>query len=95
MDIDEILSQLDGVDWDGRDDFSAQVRSSYQQLSEGSQARITELETALSETSKKLQETQARNYELMVAATNPTTEERAKPEEGEKKYSITDVVKED
>lgn len=48
-------------------------------LSAGMQARISELEEKLTEAERRYQETAARNYELMIAATAPAGE----GEEGE------------
>lgn len=50
-------------------------------LSAGMQARISELEEKLTEAEHKYQETAARNYELMVAATAPAGDEGGDPEE--------------
>lgn len=48
-------------------------------LSAGMQARLSELEEKLTEAERRYQETAARNYELMIAATAPADE----GEEGE------------
>lgn len=50
-------------------------------LSAGMQARLSELEEKLTEAERKYQETAARNYELMVAATAPVGDEDSDPEE--------------
>lgn len=50
-------------------------------LSAGMQARLSELEEKLTEAERKYQETAARNYELMVAATAPVGDEGSDPEE--------------
>lgn len=49
-------------------------------LSAGMQARLSELEEKLTEAERKYQETAARNYELMVAATAPAGDEASDPE---------------
>lgn len=50
-------------------------------LSAGMQARLSDLEEKLTEAERKYQETAARNYELMIAATAPAGDEGSGPEE--------------
>lgn len=52
-------------------------------LSAGMQARISELEEKLTEAERRYQETAARNYELMVAATAPAHDEGGEDEESQ------------
>ena len=68
MTLDELLAMdeiEDLSEW--RDGVSQGVAD----LSAGMQARLSELEEKLTEAERKYQETAARNYELMVAATAP------------------------
>ena len=68
MTLDELLAMEDVEDvaaWRG--DVSAGVAD----LSAGFEARLAELEDKLTEAEKKYQETAARNYELIQAATAP------------------------
>ena len=78
MTLDELLA-MDEIDdlseW--RDGVSQGVAD----LSAGMQARLSELEEKLAEAERKYQETAARNYELMVAATAPAGDEGSEPEE--------------
>lgn len=56
-------------------------------LSAGMQARLAELEEKLTEAERKYQETAARNYELMVAATAPVGDEGSDPEESQEEIA--------
>lgn len=78
MTLDELLAMdeiEDLAEW--RNDVSQGVAD----LSAGMQARLSELEEKLAEAERKYQETAARNYELMVAATAPEGDEGSDPEE--------------
>lgn len=78
MTLDELLAMdeiEDLTEW--RNDVSQGVAD----LSAGMQARLSELEEKLTEAERKYQETAARNYELMVAATAPAGDEDSDPEE--------------
>lgn len=78
MTLDELLAMdeiEDLPEW--RDSVSQGVAD----LSAGMQARLSELEEKLVEAERKYQETAARNYELMVAATAPAGDEGSDPEE--------------
>lgn len=78
MTLDELLAMdeiEDLSEW--RNDVSQGVAD----LSAGMQARISEIEEKLAEAEQKYQETAARNYELMIAATAPAGDDG---EEGEK-----------
>ena len=56
-------------------------------LSAGMQARLSELEEKLTEAERKYQETAARNYELMVAATAPVGDEGSDTEESQEEIA--------
>ena len=72
MDFDELLKQYDNIhDTDGIPGFRETLVSygqSVGQISEGANARISELETALA-AAEKATNLAARNYELIIAAT--------------------------
>ena len=65
MDFDELMGMIEGVEFDGRDDFITGINN----LSAGATARITELETDLAKANAELQRTQADNYKLIMAQT--------------------------
>lgn len=73
MDFDELLKQYDNIrDTDGIPGFRETLVSygqSVGQVSEGANARISELETALAAAEEKATNLAARNYELIIAAT--------------------------
>lgn len=73
MDFDEVLKQYDNVHGtDGIPGFRETLVSygqSVGQISEGANARISELETALAAAEEKATNLAARNYELIIAAT--------------------------
>lgn len=73
MDFDEVLKQYDNInDTDGIPGFRETLVSygqSVGQISEGANARISELETALAAAEEKATNLAARNYELIIAAT--------------------------
>ena len=56
-------------------------------LSAGMQARLSELEEKLTEAERRYQETAARNYELMVAATAPAADEGEEGEESQEEIA--------
>lgn len=56
-------------------------------LSAGMQARLSDLEEKLTEAERKYQETAARNYELMVAATAPAGDEGIDTEESQEEIA--------
>lgn len=84
MTLDELLAMdeiEDLPEW--RDGVSQGVTD----LSAGMQARISELEEKLTEAERKYQETAARNYELMVAATAPAGDEGSDTEESQEEIA--------
>lgn len=90
MTLDELLAMdeiEDLSEW--RDGVSQGVAD----LSAGMQARLSELEEKLTEAERKYQETAARNYELMIAATAPAAEEAEEAESQEEiaEKSIDDL----
>lgn len=92
MTLEELLA-MDEIEDMGawRNDVSTGVAD----LSAGFEARLAELEEQLNEATKKYQETAARNYELMIAATGEPKEEEPAEEEPDPKEAITDLFKED
>ena len=84
MTLDELLAMdeiEDLAEW--RNSVSQGVAD----LSAGMQARLTELEDKLTEAERKYQETAARNYELMIAATAPADDEGGEPEESQEEIA--------
>lgn len=80
MTLDELLAMdeiEDLTEW--RDGVSKGVAD----ITAGMQARLSELEEKLAEAERKYQETAARNYELMVAATAPAGDEVSETEESQ------------
>lgn len=78
MTLDELLS-MDEIE--DLSEWRAGVSQGVADLAAGMQARLSELEEKLAEAERKYQETAARNYELMVAATAPASDEDSDPEE--------------
>lgn len=79
MTLDELLS-MDEIE--DLSEWRTGVSQGVADLSAGMQARLSELEDKLTEAERKYQETAARNYELMVAATAPAAGEAGSdPEE--------------
>lgn len=78
MTLDELLA-MDEIE--DLSEWRAGVSKGVDDLSAGMQARLSELEEKLTEAERKYQETAARNYELMVAATAPAADEGSDPEE--------------
>lgn len=78
MTLDELLA-MDEIE--DLSEWRAGVTQGVADLSAGMQARLSELEEKLTEAERRYQETAARNYELMVAATAPAHDEGG---EGEK-----------
>lgn len=63
--------------------FSNAMDETYTGITNGANARIAELETANADLSKQLQETQAKNYVLMTAATAKVVSEPSGGSESE------------
>lgn len=90
MDFDELMGMIDGVEFDGRDDFITGINN----LSAGATARITELETDLAKANAELQRTQADNYKLIMAQTAKATEpEEETSEVTEEDKDVTKLIK--
>lgn len=68
-------------------EWRAAVSQGVADLSAGMQARLSELEEKLTEAERKYQETAARNYELMVAATAPAGDDVTVPEESQEEIA--------
>jgi hypothetical protein len=85
MDFDEVLSQYDNIhDVEGIPGFRETLVSygqSVGQVSEGANARISELETALAAAEEKATNLAARNYELLIAATAQEASKEPEPTE--------------
>lgn len=83
MTYEEFLEMLKESGIEGIDQYTSAAKEAYDDVTAGANARITELETENAELGKRLQETQARNYVLMTAATSKVGEpgDRDKPDE--------------
>lgn len=78
MTLEELLS-MDEIE--DLPEWRAGVSQAVADLTAGMQAMISELEEKLAGAERRYQETAARNYELMVAATAPAGDEGSDPEE--------------
>lgn len=78
MTLDELLA-MDEIE--DLSEWRNGVSQGVADLSAGMQARLTDLEEKLTEAERRYQETAARNYELMVAATAPAADEGGESEE--------------
>lgn len=85
MDYEQLMAMLDGVEFDGRDDFVSGMGN----LNAGAVARINELETANATLAADLQKAQADNYKLIMAQ---TAEQEQETDEGES-TEVTDEEK--
>lgn len=89
MALDELLAMDEIEDLSAwRNDVSQGVAD----ISAGMQARISELEEKLTEAERKYQETAARNYELMVAATAPAPDEGGEGEESQEEIAEKSIA---
>ena len=94
--LEKLLARLDGVEFEDKDGFISGVTSSFENLSNGAQARIAELETTNAQLAADLQKTQADNYKLMIANTAQAEEEpEEKTEVTEEDKDVTKLIKED
>lgn len=84
MTLDELLA-MDEIE--DLPDWRDGVRQGVADLSAGMQARLSELEEKLTEAERRYQETAARNYELMVAATAPAPDEGSEVEESQEEIA--------
>ena len=97
MDFDEVLKQYDKIhDTEGIPGFRDTLVSygeSVGQISEGANARISELETALAAAEEKATNLAARNYELIIAATaqEAAQEPQADPEPTEEDKDVSSL----
>lgn len=78
MTLDELLA-MDEIE--DLSEWRNSVSHGVADLSAGMQARLSELEEKLNEAERRYQETAARNYELMIAATSPAPDEGEEGEE--------------
>lgn len=96
MDFEEVLAQYDNIhDTEGIPGFRDTLVSygqSVGQISEGANARISELETALAAAEEKATNLAARNYELIIAATaQEAAQEPADDEPTEEDKDVTSL----
>jgi hypothetical protein len=84
MTLDELLA-MDEID--DLSEWRNGVSQGVADLSAGMQARLSELEEKLDEAERKYQETAARNYELLVAATAPAADEGEEGEESQEEIA--------
>lgn len=84
MTLDELLA-MDEIE--DLSEWRNGVSQGVADLSAGMQARLSELEEKLTEAERKYQETAARNYELMVAATAPVADEGEEGEESQEEIA--------
>lgn len=84
MTLDELLA-MDEIE--DLAEWREGVSNGVADLSAGMQARLSELEEKLAEAERKYQETAARNYELMVAATAPAGDEGSDTEESQEEIA--------
>lgn len=78
MTLDELLA-MDEIE--DLSEWRNSVSQGVADLSAGMQSRLSELEEKLTEAERRYQETAARNYELMIAATAPAADEGKEGEE--------------
>lgn len=78
MTLDELLA-MDEIE--DLSEWRNGVSQGVADLSAGMQARLSELEGKLAEAESRYQETAARNYELMIAATAPADDDGEEGEE--------------
>lgn len=92
MTLDELLNleEIEDVN-----EWRAGVREGVDGLSAGFEARLAELEDKLAEATSKYNETAARNYELLLAATEAPADEPEESEEPDGETAIADLFKED
>lgn len=84
MTLDELLA-MDEIE--DLPEWRNSVSQGVADLSAGMQARLSELEEKLTEAERKYQETAARNYELMVAATAPAGDGDSDSEESQEEIA--------
>lgn len=84
MTLDELLA-MDEIE--DLSEWRNGVSQGVADLSAGMQARLSELEEKLAEAERRYQETAARNYELMIAATAPADGEGGEGEESQEEIA--------
>lgn len=84
MTLDELLA-MDEIE--DLSEWRNGVSQGVADLSAGMQARLSELEEKLAEAERRYQETAARNYELMIAATAPAEGEDEEDEESQEEIA--------
>lgn len=84
MTLDELLA-MDEIE--DLPEWRAGVSQGVADLSAGMQARLSDLEEKLDEAERRYQETAARNYELMIAATAPAADEGDEGEESQEEIA--------
>lgn len=93
-DVYALLDAFEGIDTTGVKDA---IGSEFATVTEGAQARIAELESALAESEKALTDMKARNFDLMTAATSAVDGEGEgeNDAEDEKTYEVDDLFEEE
>ena len=84
MTLDELLA-VDEIE--DLSEWRAGVSQGVADLTAGMQARLSELEEKLTEAERRYQETAARNYELMIAATAPAPDGGEEGEESQEEIA--------
>lgn len=88
MTLDELLA-MDEIE--DLSEWRDGVTQGVADLSAGMQARLSELEEKLTEAERRYQETAARNYELMVAATAPAADEGGEGEQSQEEIAAKSI----
>lgn len=89
MTLEELMAQLG----EGADSFRDPIQAYTDGITAGANARISQLEASNAELSKQLQQTQAENYRLMVAATAPQEPAGGDGEETPEHIDIRSLIK--
>lgn len=91
-DVYALLDAFEGVDTTG---VREAIGTEFATVTEGAQARIAELETALNESEKALTDMKARNFDLMTAATTKVEDGEDEDTETDKTYEVDDLFEEE
>ena len=91
-DVYALLDAFEGVDTTG---VREAIGTEFAAVTEGAQARIAELESALSESEKALTDMKARNFDLMTAATTKVEDGEDEDTETDKTYEVDDLFEEE
>lgn len=74
MTYEELLEALDAAEWEGKTDFRDSLTGVYDGITAGANAKIAELEEQVDTLKNDLVETQAQNYQLLMAQTDKVEE---------------------